>query len=98
MAAYFIARITVKDPIAYDRYRRDASGITTGYGGRYLVRGGATEVKEGSWLAERTVIIEFPDLAAARAWYSSPEYQAILPFRLAASKGDAIFVEGVASP
>jgi len=44
MAAYFIARITVKDPIAYDRYRRDASGITTGYGGRYLVRGGAEGV------------------------------------------------------
>ena len=51
-------------------------------------------MREGSWTG-RTVVIEFPDLATARAWYNSPEYQAILPFRLVASQGDAILVEGV---
>ena len=51
-------------------------------------------MREGSWTG-RTVVIEFPDLATARAWYESPEYQAILPFRLVASQGDAILVEGV---
>ena len=97
MAAYFVACITVKDPSTYDLYRRDVSAIITRYGGRYLVRGGATEVKEGSWPAERTVIIEFSDMATAHAWYFSLEYQAILPLRLNASEGDAIFIEGVSA-
>jgi uncharacterized protein (DUF1330 family) len=94
MAAYFIARITVKNPALYEQYRREASGITARHGGKYLVRGGAIEIKEGAWLAERTVIIEFSDLAAAHAWYDSPEYQAILPLRQAAAESEAIFAEG----
>ena len=94
MPGYFIARILVRDPEAYEAYRAKATETTEQYGGRYLVRGGETELREGSWTG-RTVVIEFPDLATARAWYDSPEYQAILPFRLVASQGDAILVEGV---
>ena len=93
MAGYFIARISVQDPDAYEAYRAKATATTEQYGGRYLVRGGETELREG-WPG-RTVVIEFPDLATARAWYESPEYQAILPFCLVASQGDAILVEGV---
>jgi uncharacterized protein (DUF1330 family) len=44
------------------------------YGGRHIARGGATEVKEGEWRPERLVLLEFPDLAAGRAWWDSPEY------------------------
>jgi uncharacterized protein (DUF1330 family) len=94
MAAYVVARVTVKDPAVYEAYRREVPATIARYGGRFLVRGGATEVKEGSW-RDRTVILEFADLAAARGWYASPEYGAILPVRLAASEGDVIIVEGV---
>ena len=57
------------------------------------MRGGDMEVREGTWPG-RTVVIEFSDLAAARAWYNSAEYQEILPFRLASSRGEAILVDG----
>ena len=59
MAGYFIARISVQDADAYEAYRAKATATMEQYGGRYLVRGGATELREGSWPG-RTVVIEFP--------------------------------------
>ena len=67
------------------------------HGGRYLVRGGALEQFEGEAgdpAARRIVMLEFPSMAAARDWYRSPEYQAILPLRLRHMQGRAMLVEG----
>src|SRR5207248_6027488 len=64
------------------------------YGGRFLVRGGAAELIEGSPAPQRVVLTEFADVAAAKSWYNSPEYQKALPIRLANSKGRAFIVEG----
>ena len=65
------------------------------YGGRYLTRGGAAELIEGGPVPKRVVILEFADVAAVKRWYDSPEYQKILPLRLANSTGRAFVVEGV---
>ncbi len=65
------------------------------HGGRFLVRGGAVEAREGAPPAGRVVVIEFPDMEAARRFYDSPGYQAILPLRQAASQGRLFLVEGV---
>jgi len=65
------------------------------YGGRYLTRGGAAELIEGGPEPKRVVILEFADVAAVKRWYDSPEYQKILPIRLANSTGRAFIVEGV---
>ncbi|MDQ3738177.1 MAG: DUF1330 domain-containing protein [Actinomycetota bacterium] len=64
------------------------------FGGRFLVHGATVEVREGRWPGT-VVVIQFPDIAAARAWYDSPEYQAILPLRTNHIDGEAILVEGV---
>ena len=52
------------------------------YGGRFLTRGGATDLLEGGPEPKRVVILEFADAAAIKRWYDSPEYQKILPGRL----------------
>ena len=65
------------------------------YGGRFLTRGGATELIEGGPEPKRIVILEFADTAAVKRWYNSPEYQKILPMRLDNSTGRAFVVEGV---
>lgn len=65
------------------------------YGGRFLVHGATVEVREGSWPGT-VVILEFPDMDSARAWYESPAYQQIMPLRTAHIDGDTIIVEGVA--
>jgi uncharacterized protein (DUF1330 family) len=68
------------------------------YGGRYLVRGGTMELREGEWPGPRTVILEFPSLARAREWYDSPEYKPLRPIRQANSHARIAFFEGVANP
>lgn len=96
MAAYLIADIeSIYDQASYDEYRKHTPGVIQQYGGRFIVRGGTTVPLEGGWNPGRCVVVEFPDLASARRFYHSPEYQKILPLRLGASKGRAILVEGV---
>ena len=97
MAAYVISDVTFKDEAAVETYRAHAAASITQHGGRYLVRGGAIDVVEGSWRPERIVIVEFPDMARARAWYRSPEYAAALDVRDQALSRNLVFVEGVAA-
>ncbi|MDB5658458.1 MAG: hypothetical protein JWS10_1073 [Cypionkella sp.] len=75
MPAYWIAHVTVTDPEQYKGYQALAPQAFAKFGGKFLARGGASETHEGAKF-DRHVLIEFPDLAAARACYVSPEYQA----------------------
>ncbi|MEU9123377.1 DUF1330 domain-containing protein [Streptomyces sp. NPDC048506] len=65
------------------------------YGGRFRVHNAQVEVVEGEWPGF-VVVIEFPDMDRARAWYASPAYQEILPLRTRHIPGDLILVPGVA--
>jgi uncharacterized protein (DUF1330 family) len=95
MPAYVIANVTIKDPERYPDYVRQVPATLAPYGGRFIARGGATEVVEGGWQPGRLVIIEFPSLEQARAWYDSPEYRPARQLRWATSDAEVTFVEGV---
>ncbi len=71
--AYWIAHVDVADPEIYKRYIAANAEAFAKYGARLLVRAGQHEVMEGA-LKSRHVVIEFKDLATARACYHSPEY------------------------
>jgi uncharacterized protein (DUF1330 family) len=94
MKAYIIADIEMKDPVAYEAYRRDVPAMIAAYGGRYLVRGGATRVLEGDWQPRRMVILEFPSMQQAEAFYGSAEYEALKAIRINASDSRLVVVEG----
>jgi uncharacterized protein (DUF1330 family) len=94
MAAYIIADVQVRDPDTYWTYRSQTPPIVAKYGGRFIVRGGAVESLEGDWQAGRVVVIEFPDMAAAKRFYQSPEYRQIIGFRQRAASSRIILVEG----
>jgi len=64
------------------------------FGGRFIVHGGPKTVLEGD-LPGDVIVIEFPDRAAAEAWYASPAYREILPLRLDNAEGVAVIVDGV---
>ena len=64
------------------------------FSGRFIVHGGALEIREGAWPGD-LVIIEFPNIAKARVWYESPAYQKLLPLRTRHTVADTILVEGV---
>jgi uncharacterized protein (DUF1330 family) len=95
MPAYFVFELEVTNPMGMEPYRSAVPATLTQYGGRFLTRGGATQLIEGGPEPKRIVILEFADGAAVKRWYDSPEYQKILPIRLANSTGRAFIVEGV---
>ena len=95
MAAYVIVDLEVTDPARFAEYRQQVPATIAAYGGRFLVRGGEHHVVEGDWRPRRIVVVEFPSLAQARRWYDSEEYRGPKARRLAASKANVIFVEGV---
>jgi uncharacterized protein (DUF1330 family) len=81
MPALLIADVDVKDPQAYTEYRTANPAVVKKYGGRYLAVGGEVRVIEGDWIPRRTIIIEFPDMAAVTAFYDSPEYAELRKIR-----------------
>ncbi len=95
MSAYLIAEVEITDPAAYEEYRKQVPAIIAKYGGKYLVRGGKVESKEGGWTPQRFVILEFPSMEQARKFYDSGEYSAVLAIRKKASKSKLILVEGL---
>jgi uncharacterized protein (DUF1330 family) len=97
MPAYVIVDIRVRDQEAYERYKELAARAVTAYGGRYLVRGGATETLEGSWQPSRFVVLEFPSLESGRAWWASQEYGPAKTLRQACADTQMLLVEGVSS-
>jgi uncharacterized protein (DUF1330 family) len=95
MAVYFIVDVTINDPQSYAEYRKQVGPMVARYGGRFLVRGGATETIEGDWQPQRLVVIEFADTGHFRAWYDSPEYAEVRAIRFKASTARAVLAQGV---
>ncbi len=95
MAAYIVADIEITDSDAYETYRQQVPALIAAHGGRYLVRGGAVEVLEGSRVPRRQVILEFPDMAHLQSFYNSPQYRTLIAIRQGASHGSLLAMEGV---
>ena len=95
MSAYIFVSVEIHDPVRYQDYRKAVLPTIEKYGGRFLVRGGKMEVLEGNWPPRRIVIVEFPSVEKARAWWNSPEYAAPKALRQATSQSEMILVEGL---
>jgi len=95
MPAYVVIELDVTNLAAMGPYRAAVGATIEQYGGRFLARGGATELIEGGPEPKRIVIIEFADIAAVKRWYNSPEYQKILPGRTDNSTARSFIVEGL---
>jgi len=95
MAAYVISEVETLDPALMAEYRRLAAASIARFGGRYLVRGGAATLVEGGPAPKALVIVEFPSMAVAQAWYASAEYAEALAVRGKALTRRLVFVEGV---
>lgn len=91
--AYWVAHVDVSDPDVYEAYKAANAAPLAQFGARFVVRGGAQEVREGK-VRSRTVVIEFPSYDAAVACYESPAYQAAIAIRKAVSLGDLVIVKG----
>jgi uncharacterized protein (DUF1330 family) len=96
MAAYcFFDILEVTDPPKMEEYRNRIVAVVQRFGGRYLALGGPFDIVEGNWKPVFPVIIEFPSLEQAHRWYDSDEYRELKQMRLAATKGNAVFIKGI---
>ena len=96
--AYLIAELTINDGDAYERYRQHVVLTLEAVGARFLVRGGKRMQMEGTDAQHhddlRTVIVEFPSMEVALAWYESPAYAPLIELRRSATASRLFFVEG----
>lgn len=96
MAAYLIADTQLTDPDAYEEYKRKARPLAEQHGGEYIVRGGDMVLKESElWSPSRLVVVRFPSVDKARAFYESPEYQQALGISKRSARRTVVIVEGL---
>jgi uncharacterized protein (DUF1330 family) len=95
MSAYVIVETDISDPEQYEQYKAASPGAVAAGGGRFVVRGGELAVFEGDWHPTRLVVLEFPDLDAAKRWYVSERYQEAKKLREGAARLNMVAVEGV---
>ncbi len=94
MSAYIVVDITVHDPEQYKEYVSLAPDFVEKYQGKYMIRGGQTDVVEGNWRPQRLVVVEFPTKEHANAFLQDPDYQSIAALRHAATTSNLLVVEG----
>jgi uncharacterized protein (DUF1330 family) len=94
MAAYVIGDIEVTDPAAFQEYRDRVGATVEQYGGRFVVRGGRVNPKEGDWQPRRLLMLEFASLEQAERWYNSSEYKPLIAIREKAARTHLIIAEG----
>lgn len=95
MTAYVIVDIKVNDPVRYEEYKRLAAPTVEMYGGRYIARGGRTEVLEGDWKPSRLVILQFENIEQAKNWLNSPVYGEVKSIRHKTADSKMVVVEGI---
>jgi uncharacterized protein (DUF1330 family) len=93
MAAYVIGDIEVTDPAAFREYRNRVGATVEQYGGRFVVRGGRVNPKEGDWEPHLLVMLEFPTLEQAERWYNSSEYKPLIALRENAARTQLLIAE-----
>ena len=94
-SAYILANVDVKDPAAYEEYKRLSTIAMKAHGAEVCVRGGQIEVLEGDWTPSRVVLLKFPSMEKAKAFYDSAEYRAAIKARENIAVMRMVLIEGV---
>ncbi len=95
MSAYIIANVRVTDPTQYEDYKTFSTLAMQAHGAEVCVRGGPSQVLEGDWTPDRLVVLKFPSVEKARAFYDSPEYGRARQARAGAAVMRMVVVEGI---
>ena len=94
-SAYVIANVDVTNPEQYEEYKKLSTIAMKAHGAEVCNRGGKVEVLEGDWNPARFVMLKFPSVDQARAFYNSVEYEAAKKAREGAAVMRMLVVEGV---
>lgn len=95
MSCYFAAQIRIHDFEEYKKYLDRVDEVFKRFKGKYIAVDKSPEILEGGWSYSRFIIIEFPDEVELKRWYQSPEYQAIVKYRLSSADCDSVILKGL---
>lgn len=95
MAAYVIGMLEVRDPSWRAEYGPKTATLVEKHGGRYVARDGAEALEGNGKIPDTFVILEFPSVEAAKAWYNDPDYAPMIKLRQTGADGDLVVMEGV---
>ncbi len=95
MAGYVIADVRVTDQAGFADFIAAVPASIEGHGGRYIIRGGDVEVRQGDWAPPRFVVVEFDSIEAARAWLDSDSYAEVAEILNRTSDTNVIVIDGV---
>ena len=87
--------VTIKKVLDLEAFREYADKVMPmieRFGGKYVAVDKTPDVRDGQWPFARTVIVQYPNIAAAKAWYESAEYQEIIPIRKRAIDANIVMV------
>ena len=91
---YIIVRVSIHNSELFQKYPPLSTEVMKKYGGKYIIRGGKTEVFEGEWPVDRTTVVEFESFENAKKCYESVEYSEAMKIRQNSTKSDLILIEG----
>lgn len=94
MKTYLIVEVSITDKIIYEEYKKLTPAAIAAFDGKFIVRGGRTETLEGDWQPERMVVVEFPSVEKARAWWHSDQYAAAKAIRQQSAHTKMLLIEG----
>jgi len=92
--AYYISEFELTDAEGIRHYSAAVESTFAPFGGRYAARGGKVISLEGEQ-SKRVIMIVFPSLEQAQAWYDSPRYREIISTRHRSAKSRVLIMEGV---
>jgi uncharacterized protein (DUF1330 family) len=95
MSAYIVAEVTITNEEQMKAYREWSTRAIQEFQAEVLVRGGTVVPLEENWAPQRVVILRFPDLATAQAYYHSATYTKARQVRQGAGTIRMFAVEGV---
>lgn len=94
MPAYVIVEVSIHNPVEYEDYKKLTPLSLKPFDGKFIVRGGQAETLEGDWNPERIVVVEFPNVEKAKAWWNSEGYAPAKALRQRTSTTKMIVVPG----
>jgi uncharacterized protein (DUF1330 family) len=94
MSAYVIVEVAIEDYKEYEEYKKLVPASLAAFNGKFIVRGGKTTMLEGDWQPERIIVLEFPTVQMANAWWSSEIYSPAKSIRQRVATTKMIIVEG----
>jgi uncharacterized protein (DUF1330 family) len=94
MSAFIIVDIDIKNPARYEDYKKLTPATLIPFDGKFVVRGGPVEILEGDWKPGRFVMLKFPSVEKAKAWWTSEIYAEAKAIRQSCSEANMILVEG----